>query len=168
MKGVSQTFWQRVKQLGCYNQSSQSSTMPWQVEDNDGNVISDRAAILSRWQCDFSSLLNHVQDELPDHLTLAADINNEHAIDTGMQNPITSCEIYSALLHAKNGKTVGVDGISIETLRNQTAVKFMLSLFNKCYNKGAIPSAWTKSIINRYQKIQMHRVRILLIIEGLH
>ena len=71
--------------------------MPWQVEDNDGNVISDRAAILSRWQCDFSSLLNHVQDELPHHLTLAADINNEHAIDTGMQNPITYILLYYML-----------------------------------------------------------------------
>ena len=64
-----------------------------------------------------------------------------------MQNPITSCEIYSVLLHAKNGKAVGVDGIPIEALRNQTAVKFMLSLFIECYSKGAIPSAWTKSII---------------------
>ena len=90
-------------------------------------MVSDRAAVLNRWQCDFSSLLNHVPDELHDHLTLAADINHEHAIDTGMQNPNTSCEIYSALLHAKNGKAVGVDGIPIETLCNQTAVKFMAS-----------------------------------------
>ena len=149
MKGDSRTFWQRVKQLGPYSHSSQSNTVPWQVEDNDGNVISDRAAVLNRWQCDFSSLLKHVQ---VDHLTLAADINNEHAIETGMQNPIRSCEIYSVLLHAKNGKAVGVDGIPIEALRNQTAVEFMLSLFNECYSKGAIPSAWTKSIINSIPK----------------
>ena len=83
LKGVSRTCWQRVKQLGPYSHSSQSNTVPWQVEDNDGNMISDRAAVLNPWQCDFSSLLNHVQDDLPDHLTLAANINNEHAIDTG-------------------------------------------------------------------------------------
>ena len=118
------------------------------MDDNDGNVISDRAAVLNRWQCDFSSFLNHVQDELPDHLTLAADIHNEHATDTVMQIPITSCEIYFVLLHAKNG----VDGIPIEALRNQTAVKFMLSLFNECYSKGAIPSEWTKNIINPIPK----------------
>ena len=63
------------------------------------NVISDRAAVPNRWQCDFRSLINHGQDELPNHLTLAADINNEHAIDTGMQNPITSCEIYTLLYY---------------------------------------------------------------------
>ena len=85
-------------------------------------------------------------------MTLAADINNEHVIDTGMQNPITSCVIYSVLLHAKNGRVVSVDGNPIEALRNQTAVKFMLSLFNECYSKGAIPSAWTKSIINPIPK----------------
>ena len=32
------------------------------------------------------------------------------------------------------------------------AVKFMLPLFNECYSKGAIPSAWTKSIINPIPK----------------
>ena len=72
-----------------------------------------------------------MQDKLPDHLPLAADINIEHVIDTDMQNPITSCEIYSALLHAKNGKAVGVDGIPIEALRNQTAVTFLFSLLNE-------------------------------------
>ena len=49
MKGDSQTFWQRVKQLRPYSHSSQSNTVPWQVEDNDGNVISDGAVVVNRW-----------------------------------------------------------------------------------------------------------------------
>ena len=63
-----------------------------------------------------------MQDDLPGHLALADDINQEHTIDTGIQNPIASCEIYSALLKAMNGKAAGVDGIPIEALRNKTAV----------------------------------------------
>ena len=98
--------------------------------------------------------LYRMQDELPDRLTLAADINHEHATEYWhrYENPIISNEIYSALLHAKNGKAVRVDGIPIEALRNQTTVKYMLSLFNECYNMGVIPSAWTKGIINPIPK----------------
>ena len=49
---------------------------------------------------------------------------------------------------AKKGKAYGIDSNPVEVLCNVTSVSFLHILFNVCFDKGIVPSAWSKCIIN--------------------
>ena len=52
----------------------------------------------------------------------------------------------------KKGKACGIDTIPVEVLCNVTSVSFLHVLFNVCFDKGIVPSAWSKCIINPIPK----------------
>ena len=144
-------FWEHVKRLGQCG-GSRSQPIPWEVVDGAGQSVTDRTAVLQRWQSDFTSLMNPVNDEREESPQLPATLRNQNTVNTGMNSPITIIDIYSALSHSKNGKAIGVDGIPVEVLRNRFAIQFMLYIFNECFRRGTIPSSWSKSIINPIPK----------------
>ncbi len=66
--------------------------------------------------------------------------------------PITHREVQLALNRAKNVKAYGFDGIPVEVLRYDTAVNFMLQLFQKYFDVGITPELWEKGIISPIPK----------------
>ena len=121
--------------------------IPWNIELPDGTVSTDKAAVMNKWKCHFKDLYN----------VESCYINvSEHEItetvDMGLNLVITENEITMALSKFKNGKATGYDNIPTEVLKNKTVIKYLLSMFNKCFHYGRVPTAWQKSIINPIPK----------------
>ena len=70
---------------------------------------------------------------------IVKDIMNSHITDEEMQN---------ALLHLKNKKCSGLDGIPAEVLKSQTTVlsNSLCLLFNYMMDKGEFPEEWVKGL----------------------
>ena len=68
---------------------------------------------------------------------------------------------------SKMGKTYGVDGIPSEVLRNRTAIYFLHVLFNRCFDKGVIPSVWGKCILKPITKSSSLDPRYPLLYKGI-
>ena len=56
-------------------------------------------------------------------------------------------EVRNVVHKSKYKKSVGVDQISYEVLKNENAVKLMTYLFNMCFDYNLIPDVWTKAVI---------------------
>ena len=55
-----------------------------------------------------------------------------------------------AILHQKNGKAVGPDGLPVEVVKNQVCCSFFQSLFSACLKNLYIPTAWSHGILPQY------------------
>ena len=119
----------------------------------NGSISNDTQSVLEKWKRDFSSLLN-VQ-----HCTESASNNgNSHQnpcqtdIDPMFNAHISVMEVKKAVDSAKRGKACGIDGIPTEVLRNVPSVSFLHIIFNICFEKGTVPSLWSKCIISPIPK----------------
>ncbi len=140
--------------------------MPWEIVSTDGNASRDHGEVLDRWCSDYSNLLNTTalpsagdgDSNVADH-----EQSQQHGlIDIGITLPITHREVQLALNRAKNGKAYGFDGIPVEVLQNDTAVNFMLQLFQQCFDAGITPELWEKGIINPIPKNSSKDLRVPL------
>ena len=103
---------------------------------------------------DFSTLYN--TDTLD-----AADLNsfqtnsseNYEQVRDDLNDPITINECKRVISLAKSRKAVGIDCLPNEVFKNDNYVMLLCSFFNECLSNHCIPSMWSKSIINQYQKI---------------
>ena len=102
---------------------------------------------MNKWKCHFKDLYNVESCDIN-----VSDHEITEAVDTGLNLVITENEITMALSKFKNGKATGYDNIPTEVLKNKTVIKYLLSLFNKCFHSGRVPTAWQKSIINPIPK----------------
>ena len=146
-----QEFWKYIGQLGVAKERKEN--IPWEVINNDGSVSSDRREVLLKWANDFQGLLN------PDveSATLTCDTTqgqgeHQNLIDTGLNDPVSLLDVRKALHKAKLGRATGFDQIPVETLKSDTAVKFLHRLFHVCFEQGITPSLWSKGIINPIPK----------------
>lgn len=69
-----------------------------------------------------------------------------------MDNQITLTEVRKAMVKAKNGKSPGVDNISVDFIRNENMTIILCKLFNACFRSGKVPGIWSKGIINPIPK----------------
>lgn len=69
-----------------------------------------------------------------------------------MNEHISIFEVRKAVNDAKRNKANGLDGISADVLKNDSAVSFLHILFNICFDNSVIPSDWGKGIINPIPK----------------
>ena len=53
-------------------------------------------------------------------------------------------EIISSLKKMERGKAAGMDGIAVEMLKNGgiSIIDWLLRIFNKCMESGAVPADW--------------------------
>ena len=72
-----------------------------------------------------------------------------------------------ALLHQKNGKTVGPDGLPAEVIKNQVCCTFFQSLFSACLKNLIIPTVWYHGIITPIPKNKTSDPRIPLNYRGI-
>ena len=61
---------------------------------------------------------------------------------------ITIGEVREAVKRAKRGKSVGEDGVYVETLTGEPCIAFMHKMFDTCFTSAIIPAAWSLGIIN--------------------
>ena len=75
-----------------------------------------------------------------------------YEIDLGFKNEcldqaISEVELQAALQKCKNGKAVGLDGISYEILKNANVSDLLLKILNIVFQSRKIPDAWRRSSI---------------------
>ena len=127
-------------------------------------MSSDTNTILEQWKKQFAKLFSkdvvEVNDEFIHELEeLAIRMDSEYndmvdqiteeniTPDVSLNDDITLEEIENAASILNLGKSVGVDNIPNEILRNKVLYPIIRQLFNACFNLGVVPSQWNKSII---------------------
>ncbi|CAG2255684.1 unnamed protein product [Mytilus edulis] len=145
LESTNQTeFWKKIGRVGVGEERRKA--IPMSVQLPDGSISHDRDAVLNEWKRSFCSLLNPEGsiDNLP----------TDTSTDNGatMNYDITHEEVKRAVISLKVNKAVGVDEIPAEVLKNPRLLNFLLSLFNKCFFSGTIPTIWRKGIINPIPK----------------
>ena len=80
------------------------------------------------------------------------DMPYPHTETLMLESDIVESEVKRAVKRAKKRKATGYDKIHAETLKNETSVRFLTSLFQYCFRHKVVPSQWNKCIINPIPK----------------
>ena len=120
-----------------------------EIVGNNGEIISDRHAVLDKWKTSFSNLYQRGND---------VSVNKNLDLDqvtniSEFNDAISVLEKHMAVFKAKREKACGTDGIPSDVFRNDCSVSFLHVLFNTCFATGVIQTEWGKGIINQYQSL---------------
>ena len=125
------------------------------IVDNNGDIIMEKAEILSRWSEYIGELYN--DDNRGDMPDIAAEV----------ESPITRRKVEHAIRDMTEKKSPGPDGITTEMLVLAGEVG-ILELSNIIHNQGSFPSELNKSIfitlskVNGTIKCEKHRTISLM------
>ncbi|XP_052808975.1 uncharacterized protein LOC128237452 [Mya arenaria] len=150
----SSKFWKSVGKIGV--NVTTSNVIPMEVVMPDGSISNDVNTVLDKWKHDFSSLFN-TSNYLSVGSQSSVNDRNSYVTNDGNMDPclidgISVLEVRNALMSVNKGKACGVDNIPVEVLNNDASVSFLHVLFSICFDKGIVPSLWSKCIINPIPK----------------
>ena len=143
-------FWKSIGRIGVGQ--AKTRRIPMEIVLEDGSISRDNTAMLDKWKHDFCSLLNENADNGPLVDDSTALQNGTERVEPFFNENITLFEVKKAIDDAKKGKACGIDAIPIEVLKNDATVSFLHALFNVCFDKGIVPSIWSKCIIKPIPK----------------
>ncbi|CAG2222202.1 unnamed protein product [Mytilus edulis] len=151
----SQQFWKEIGKIGVGQE--RRKRIPMEVVREDGTTSNDMTDILQVWQDSFQTLLN------PTGNNSISETQNEINESDGsyLNEHISLEELIRAIRSLKNNKASGIDEIPGEVLKNPKLVKFLLTLFNKCFETGMVPDIWSK-LHDRSRKLSYLQWRSLL------
>ncbi|XP_065580640.1 uncharacterized protein LOC136040326 [Artemia franciscana] len=119
------------------------------VRDENGALLTDPLMIDERWAAHLENLLNRPrindQDIIPDTPFMILNVNEE---------PPSPEEIIATFRKLRNGRMLGVDGITSEMLKTSVR-KYMtvwVELLTQIWSDQKVPSDWTKGTIIRLFK----------------
>ena len=147
-------FWQHIKNLG----PKKKTEIPCKVHDGDG-YSTDVNVVLNRWHDDFSSLYN-----VPDNVNFDDDFYQTKIDElTDLESNLTETndlvnrelsfdEIEKTVRKLRLKKSVGIDFIPNEILKNHDVKVALFSLFTVFFDIGIIPSLWYKAIVKPIPK----------------
>ena len=141
-------YWKFVGRLGM--NSVRKFRIPWEAVTREGDLVGSYEEVMSIWKEHFCTLLNNESDSCESSSTTGMLENSQD--DASLDAAISMEEIKCSLSLAKNGKATGWDELPVEVLRNEVSAEFLHSLFNKCFETGVVPEAWSRSIINPIPK----------------
>ena len=137
-----QMFWKTIDKVGVA--FDKKKKIPMEIVGPNGELISDRRAVLNKWKTSFSELYQR-QVDVPD---TANDIDFDQMTNISeFDDAVSVLEVHKAIYKAKRKKACGVDGIPSGVFRNDYSVSFLHVLFNDCFATESIPSEWGKDII---------------------
>ena len=141
-----QMFWKTIGKVGvAFDKRKQ---IPMEIVGHNGEIISERHAVLDRWKTSFSNLYQRGSDDsVNNNLDLDQDTNISEFHDA-----ISVLEMHRAIYKVKREKACGIDGIHSDVFRNDCSVSFLHVLFNTCFTTGVVPTEWGKGIITPIPK----------------
>ena len=173
--GGPQTFWKQLRKhtgLG----KKKSPMIPMEVIDGQ-RILSNKEDVLNKWYTDFATLLNTSENPIPsshtdnasktEFLPLPNETSTSDMTEEAVPDTIDQDLVKWALLHQKNGKTVGPDGLPAEVIKNQVCCTFFQSLFSACLKNLIIPTVWHHGIITPIPKNKTSDPRIPLNYRGI-
>ena len=172
--GGPQTFWKQLRKhtgLG----KKKSPIIPMEVID--GQRILSNKDVLNKWYTDFATPLNTSENPIPsshtdnasktEFLPLPNETSPSDMTEEAVPDTIDQDLVKWALLHQKNGKTVGPDGLPAEVIKNQVCCTLFQSLFSACLKNLIIPTVWHHGIITPIPKNKTSDPRIPLNYKGI-
>ena len=73
---------------------------------------------------------------------------------------ITVQEVTNALNKSKYNRAPGLDSITYDDLKNNISVQVLTRLFNLCFERGMMPTTWTRGLINPIPKSAISNLRV--------
>ena len=115
------------------------------VRDENGDLIADKSALLTRWKTYFKNLLNvhgHQRNENGDENT------NDGIDERELEEPSLD-EVWKAVKKLKNNKAPGVDQIPSELIKygGPALITEIHKLVCAIWNQQVIPEEWQEAII---------------------
>ena len=152
-------FWRQIKRLGPRNDKD----IPLSVRLDDGSISCDIDDVIRKWENDYRNLYN------PNTQTVDFDndfkdeiVQQKHLLETDgpslypeLNHDISRQEVEKVVNKLKSGKSVGVEGIPYEALKNCLSVNLLQSLFNKVLQSGLVPQLWRCAVIKPIPKASM-------------
>ena len=149
-------FWREVKNLG----PRKIIEIPTSVYSDSGSITNNISDVLQKWKTDFQSLLNPSLDNNSYDARFYNEVlqdlhdtsNRPNNLYPELDSDFTKEEVKKVIGNAKQGKSVGVEGIPNEVLKNILSIDLLYSLFNKVFQSGCVPSLWRLGIIKPLPK----------------
>ena len=129
--------YQVVKELTQQKQARVSN-----IQDKEGNCLTEEKAIINRWTEYCSELYNH-QNKGDPNVLLCQESNNDDDF------PILKEEVEAAIKSLKSGKSAGIDNIPAELIKHggEAVTDVLTRICNKIWQTGEWPTPWTQSLI---------------------
>ena len=121
------------------------------VRAADGQMLSDKRAILQRWAEHFRSLFNTIRPTNPAFLNGIPQL----PVLEDLASPPSEVEVANAIARLKNHKAAGPDNIAPELLKcgGSAVVETLHDLFDKCWETEDLPQAWKDAkIVTIYKR----------------
>ncbi|VDH95785.1 Hypothetical predicted protein [Mytilus galloprovincialis] len=135
-------FWKEVNKLGPKTTKQNIDS----VFREDGTISYDTNEILERWRSEYSKLFSAEITEVDDlFMSNIEQLNAQmeaEVTDATLNDDINIEETKSAMKRLKSGKSVGVDNLPNEILKNENLLHILTKLFNLCFTSGIVPSLW--------------------------
>ncbi|CAC5409793.1 unnamed protein product [Mytilus coruscus] len=142
-------FWKSIGKLGLAN--DRKSRQTYQIRSETGEIISDIDSVLEKWKIDYKKLYNSADingtndddflEDIKSKLQNRNNLVNDNNIDTTELNrAIERDEVREAVFRAKQGKSVGIDEIPSEILRNDTCIDLLYKIIRFCSIEEYVPS----------------------------
>ena len=123
--------------------NSKSNSTINQIEDSNGNILSDENSILNRWKEYCQNLYSVVHIDIPDSINEPTNINDQYV------NPPTYDEVERAAKTLKSNKAPGIDGIQGDILKlaPPEVIKVYHDLILNIWHNESWPKRWCQSIV---------------------
>ena len=152
-------FWSQVRKLGPRSEKG----IPMSVRLPDGSITSNIDEVLSKWEEDYKNLYNPNIESLNFDEAFKEDIlrqkqmleTQSNSLYLELDSEISRSEVEKVVNKLKKGKSVGVEGIPYEVLKNFMSVDMLHCFFNKILNAGLIPGVWRCAIVKPIPKGSM-------------
>ncbi|CAC5405420.1 unnamed protein product [Mytilus coruscus] len=160
-------FWKQIGIIGISN--DRRDPIPWEVIDDNGEVITKNDCVLQKWRTVYQTLFNDQTDSIlydECHLDrikqgkFSSDLcDNPELMDTSCLNePITRCEVEEAVSRLKLRKA----NIPAEVRKNKTCINMLRKIISFCIENGTSPLEWKQGIINPIVKPNSTYIRVPL------
>ncbi len=166
-------FWRLISNIGpC---KKKPNNIPLEVLLENGEVIKDVPTVLNTWKEKYKDLFKEAAPNCFDDAYLHEKICELNELENNMSNTPTSFlnsmilphEVRKCIFTAKNNKSIGLDNLPYEILKNEISVSLLTKLFNVIFQSRIVPSLWLKAIIKPIPKSAMTDARMPLQYRGI-
>ena len=147
-KHDSKSFWRNFKLIGIH---AERKTIPIQVINAEGEVLSEPSALLQVWKSYFDSLYNQSSLSVPSTIYSLLSSTHMPANSSNCQElnlPISIDEVELAIARLNLGKAPGLGKIQGSYLNHPALTPLLHRLFSVCFDSALVPSDWCSALIH--------------------